>query len=203
MVVGLREFYLARRSEPVDWFSDQWAAMTEIVAEVNPGDPDTDFLEGVQSMVHGDGPGLISHFEEALSADVKHNEFLLRDYAQHLLDMGGDWRQVNAAVNRWRENHPFSDETLILPLGTGPRNRSEASLLLRDLRRVAWIGNAELKRHQAGWRAHLSFRPAQRVDVREAVAAVSILAVPESDRYTVTVTCRTLTDCTASRKRGR
>ena len=198
-LAGLREFHLARTDEPVDWGSEPWAEMTEVVARVNPGDPDTDFLQGVQSIVRGDQPGFVTHFEDALEADVKHNEFLLRDYAQHLLESGAGWREVNDAANRWRQNHPFSDETLTLQLGAGPRSQADVSVLQRELRAVPWIGDAELESYEAdgrrGWRVHLTFRPPRTVDVREAVAAVSILAVPEADRVRLGVTCSTLTDC--------
>ena len=204
---GVREFHLARTSEPVDWDSDRWADMTEVVSEVNPEDPDTDFLKGVQSILEGDQPGFVTHFEDALEAGVKHNEFLLRDYAQHLLESGAGWREVNDAVNRWRENHPFSDESLTLELGSGPRSQADVSVLNRELRTVPWIGDAELEQYEAGgrqgWRVHITFRPPRPVDVREAVAAVSILAVPEADRTRLMVTCRTLTDCTVAPRSGR
>jgi len=201
-VVGLRELYLARTSDPVDWASEEWAEMTEVLSEVNPEDPDTDFLKGVQSIVQGDQPGFVTHFEEALRADVKHNEFLLHDYAQHLLESGAGWRELNAALNRWRENYPFSNETLTLELGTGPRTQADVSVLRRELLAVPWIGDAELESYESGgrrgWRVHITFRPPREVDVREAVAAVSILAVPEADRARLAVTCSTLTDCSVA-----
>ncbi len=205
--VGLRELHLARTGEPVDWDSEEWADMTEVLAEVNPEDPDTDFLKGVQSIMQGDQPGFVTHFEDALRADVKHNEFLLHDYAQHLLESGAGWREVNEAMNRWRDNYPFSNETLTLGLGTGPRTRADASVLRRELLAVPWIGDAELEGYEAagrrGWRVHITFRPPLEVDVREAVAAVSILAVPEADRARLRVTCRTLTDCSVAPRSAR
>ena len=207
IAVGVRELYLSRVGEPVDWGSDRWADMTEVVRQVNPQDPDTDFLEGVQSIVRGAEGDFVTHFEDALDAGVKHNEFLLRDYAQHLLASGGDWRQVNDAVNRWRENYPFSNETLTLEMGSGPRSQADISILNRELRAVPWIGDVELEPYEAGgrqaWRVHITFRPPRPVDVREAVAAVSILSVPEADRGRLAVTCTTLTDCTVAPRSGR
>ena len=201
-VVGLRELYLARTGDPVEWDSEEWAEMTEVLSEVNPEDPDTDFLKGVQSIMQGDQPGFVTHFEDALRADVKHNEFLLHDYARHLLESGAGWREVNEALNRWRENYPFSDETLTLGLATGPRTQADVSVLRRELLAVPWIGDAELESYEAGgrrgWRVHITFRPPLEVDVREAVAAVSILSVPEADRTRLTVTCSTLTDCSVA-----
>ena len=207
LAVGLRELYLARTATPVDWGSEEWADMTEVLSVVNPDDPDTDFFEGVQSIVRGDQPGFVTHFEDALRSDVKHNEFLLHDYAQHLLESGAGWRDVNEALNRWRENYPFSNETLTLELGAGPRTQADVSVLNRELLAVPWIGGAELESYEAGgrqgWRVQITFRPPHPVDVRQAVAAVSILAVPEADRVRLMVTCSTLTDCTVSPRSSR
>lgn len=207
IAVGLREFYMSRVGEPVDWASDRWAEMTEVVREINPDDPDTDFLEGVQSIMRGEEGDFVTHFEDALDAGVKHNEFLLRDYAQHLLTSGADWRRVNAAVNGWRENYPFSNEVLTLDLGSGPRSQADVSILNRELRAVPWIGDVQLEPYEAGgrqaWRVHFTFRPPRTVDVREAVGAVSILSVPEADRGRLEVTCRTLTDCTVAPRSNR
>jgi hypothetical protein len=175
--------------------------------QVNPDDPDTDFLEGVQSVVQGDQGGFVTHFEDALESEVKHNEFLLRDYAQHLLESGADWRRVNDAVNRWRDNFPFSSEVLTLELGAGPRTQADISVLNRELLAVPWIGGIELEQYEAsgrlGWRVHINFRPPRPVDVREAVAAVSILSVPMEDRVRLSVTCQTLTDCTVAPRTNR
>ncbi len=207
MAAGLRELYLARTGTPVDWDSDEWADMTEVISTVNPDDPDTDFLKGVQSIARGDLPGFVTHFEDALQSEVKHNEFLLHDYAEHLLESGAGWREVNEALNRWRENYPFSNETLTLELGTGPRTQGDVSVLYRELLAVPWIGGAELESYEAGgqrgWRVQITFRPPHPVDVREAVAALSILAVPEADRVRLMVTCSTLTDCTVSPRSSR
>lgn len=207
IAAGVREFYLSRHDDPVDWASDRWATMTDVVRRINPDDPDTDFLEGVQSIVRGEEGGFVRHFEDALDAGVKHNEFLLRDYAQHLLASGAGWRAVNEAVNRWRENHPFSNETLTLELGTGPRTQADVSVVQRELRAVPWISDAELEPYEAGarrrWRVHVTFRPPHPVDVREAVAAVSILSVPGADRGRLAVTCRTLTECTVAPRTAR
>ena len=110
MIVGAREYLVSRGQEPVDFLNEKWSAMTDVVSVINPGDPDTDFLEAVQALQQGDEETFLEHLEEALSADVKHNDLLLQSYAQHLLNTGRDHVQVNAALNRWRENHPFSVE---------------------------------------------------------------------------------------------
>ena len=88
MVFGVREFLVNREQGPVDWLSERWADMTNVVAAVNPEDPDTDFLEAMRSLAEGDQDEYVRRFEAALDDDVKHNEFLLHDYAQIMLNRG-------------------------------------------------------------------------------------------------------------------
>ena len=202
MVFGIREWLIARQGDPIDMLSQEWADMTDVVAAVNPDDPDTDFLLAIQKLREGDPDEYIRRFEAAIEAGVKHNEFLLQDYAQFLLNRGTDWRRVNVAVNRWRENFPFSGETLELQLGAGPANNAEVATLRRELLGVDWIGDVVVEPYdldgQRQWRVLLSFRPPKEVDVREAIAAVSILSVPPADRGRLKVRCLTLTDCRVS-----
>ena len=136
VVVGAREYLVSRGQEPVDFLSEKWSDLTDVVSAINPGDPDTEFLEAVQALQQGDEETFLEHLEEALSADVKHNDLLLQSYAQHLLNTGTDHARVNAALNRWRENHPFSVETVWLPLASGPRNAADLADLNRALGEV-------------------------------------------------------------------
>jgi hypothetical protein len=206
VVVGAREYLVSRGQEPVDFLSEKWSDLTDVVSAINPGDPDTEFLEAVQALQQGDEETFLEHLEEALSADVKHNDLLLQSYAQHLLNTGTDHARVNAALNRWRENHPFSVETVWLPLASGPRNAADLADLNRALGEVPWVTRAAVESYGDGanqrWRATLTFRPGEPVDIRDAVAAASVLALPPGQRDLYEVTCLTLTDCSASR-RGR
>jgi hypothetical protein len=230
LVLGVREFLLAREgevsgtgaceasaascfslpaaavpaSDSAFWSSH--ARMTQVVAAVNPDDPNTDFLYGMQALAEGDEPEFMRRFEQALAAGTKHNHLLLQYYAQSLLDRSADWQLVNQAVNRWRVNHPSSPEKLVLQLGAGPRTPSDSLALREALARVPWIAGADLESYQEmgsdRWRLQLAFRPGQPVDVREAIAAVSVLSVPEEQRPYYIVTCQTLQDCTATRRLG-
>lgn len=183
------------------------AELVKIMASVNPDDPDTEFLKGMQSMAEGDEAEFTRRFEQAISAGVKHNYFLLQYYAQHLVNRGADWRLVNDAVNRWRDNHPFSQEPISIQLGIGPRTPSDTVALQRALSRVPWVARARLERvpdqGSEQWRVLLSFRPGRTIDMREAMAAVTILAIPEEQRSLYEVTCYTLQDCNATRLPGR
>jgi hypothetical protein len=227
LVLGAREYLLARgpsassgvggceasaascfsirsRTAPVSdsafWISH--ARMKSVVAAVNPQDPNTDFLEGIQALAEGDEAEFVRRFEKAIASGAKHNHLLLQYYAQSLLDRGGDWRDVNRAVNRWRENHPFSSERLTLQLGTGPSAPSDLDALRRAFADIPWVEDTALESYEEGgtekWRARIAFRPGRLVDVREAVAAATILAVPPEQRGLYVVTCETLQDCSAT-----
>lgn len=205
VVVGVREFLVAR-TDPVDMASEQWSEMADVVARLNPEDPDTDFLQAMRAMQAGDEEAFLRHAERALAADVKHNDVLLRAYAQNLLNTGQDWRLVNWAVNRWRRNHPASAETLALPLGSGPRDEAEEELLRRELARVSWIADSELERYTEDggerWRVLLTFLPPRAVDLRQAVEATTFVSLSAEQRARFTVRCSTLTDCTLAPRPG-
>lgn len=230
LLVGIREYRSAHGRDAPDWLSgcqssaascaaepvrgdldadsafwNRHAGLTEIVSRVNPDDPDTRFLQAMQALAEGDEAGFTRLLEEALASGVKHNDILLNAHAQYLLDNGADWRTVNRALNRWRGNHPGSTETISLRMGQGPGTRAEAELLQRELEGVSWIAGSRLEvlQDEDGdhFRVHLSFVPGRRVDMREAIAAVTVLSLPETARGRSTVTCQTLRDCTVAPRR--
>jgi hypothetical protein len=180
--------------------------MTEVVAAINPDDPNTDFLQGIQALAEGDEAEFIRRFEAALASGAKHNHLLLQYYAQSLLDRGADWRLVNQAVNRWRENHPSSPEKLVLQMSAGPRSSADSLALRESLASVDWVSEAALESYPEGgserWRLRLGFRPGREVDVRDAIAAATILAIPPEQRARYQVTCETLEDCSATLRSG-
>ena len=188
-------------------FWSQYSDTTDIVARLNPDDPDTDFLKAMQSLADGNEDEFSRLLEEAVAADIKHNDILLQFYAQYLLGSGADWRPVNQAVNRWRENHPFSAETISLQLTTGPRTQSELAVLQDALAQVPWIADWQLESYTVDgderWRLPLIFRPGETVDMRQAIAAVTVLSLTEEQRSLYRVTCATLQDCTLTRRAGR
>ncbi len=229
LVVGIREFVMSR-SQPTGGpagceasaascfsirssalattdpdFWHQHSRMVEVVAALNPDDPDTEFLRGMEALAAGDPEEFARRVEEAVEAGVKHNHYLLQYHAQYLLDRGADWQRVNEAVNRWRRNHQFSSEPLTLDLSAGPRTSSDEVALRDALARVPWIEDARLERSTDGdiqrWRLLLFFRPGRTIDMREAIAAVTVLSIPPDQRHLYEVTCSTLEDCTATRAR--
>ncbi len=182
-------------------FWRQHARMVEVVAAVNPDDPDTEFLKGMEALSAGNEDEFKRRFEAAVAAGVKHNHFLLQFYAQYLLDRGGNWQEVNDAINRWRQNHQLSRETLGLNLSAGPTSPADEADLQAALSRVPWLQDYRLERSTANgaeqWRLLMAFRAGRQVDIRDAVAAVTTLAIPPDQRPLLEVTCRTLIDCTA------
>ena len=224
--IGARDYLVSRSNGTVEWLggcqasaaacsstgtqtlgsSDDslfWmrhAKMTEVVAQLNPEDPDTDFLLGMQALAEGDVEGSIRRLEEALEGGVKHNNYLLQYYAQYELERGADWRRVNLAVNRWRINHPFSSDPLTIPLGAGPETPQDENDMHEALEAIPWVAGSQLEsfvlEDQPRWQIALTFQPGETVDVREAIEAVTLLSLPPNDRPRFRVQCSTLVDCT-------
>jgi len=199
LVVGVREYLVQSEQPEVDPLSDAWAEMTEVVEAMNPGDPDTEYLESIQAMRRGDPEAFMQHMETAIASGVKHNDVLMQTYAQQLLSQGADYRRINAALNAWRTNHPASAETIWLPLAVPPSSQAELDALHGALAEVPWIsgGDLETVETRAGQsvRVHISFRPPLEIDIREAIAAVSVLSLSADERRRFRVRCLTLIDC--------
>lgn len=200
MAFGLREYVLSRSEPPVGPDSEEWSRMAEVVEKVNPDDPDTEYLEAMEALKRGDEAEFTKHLEVALlDQHAKHNDIILRAYAQHLFTTGADYRQVNEWLNRWRTNHPSSADGFEIPLGSGPRNADDEAALHVELDRIDWVLRYDIEPpagdEKTQWRVVVYFRPATPIDIRDAVAAVSILSVPPEQRAAFRVTCLSLENC--------
>lgn len=198
LAFGVREAYLSRQGAIVDPDTEEWSRMAEVISRINPADADTEYLEAMEALKRGDRNAFVEHMETALDKDVKHNDVLLRTYAQHLFTTGEDYRLVNSALERWRLNHPFTNEAFEMPLGAGPTTPEAERALRRELDAVDWVLRYELQEPgeaSPGWRVLLYIRPATAIDIRDAVAAVSILTLPPEMRADFRVTCLTLENC--------
>lgn len=195
----------SRVSVTADEFWRQHAELAAVVEEINPDAVDTHFLKGMQALVDGDEETFVREFEAALASGAKHNQYLLHYYAQYMVDRAEDHDAVNRALNGWRSNHPFSSETITLRLGVGPRHAGEVEAVRRALVDIEWIGDARLELAGEGgaehWRARLGFRPGRTIDIRDAIAAVTVLALPPEHRSTHRVECMTMQDCRAVPRR--
>lgn len=205
--VAVREYAVARSRPPVAWPSPDWSRMVDAVAQINPDKADTYWLESMEARAEGDLDAFVLLLEKALASDVKHNEYVLQDYTQLMLDRGADYRIINQAANRWRENYAFSARTLVMLLGAPPRTPSEAAAFNEAMARISWIGGwrvgpykatrepSRAARDSAQWQLELAFRPGRTIDIRQAVEAVTVLSLTEEQRAQYDVTCLTLTDC--------
>lgn len=200
IVVGVREYRLARAMQPVAWPSEEWSRMAEVLSRIDPDEPETMWLQSQESLLQGDAEEFGARLEEAVASGIKDHSFLLHDYAQLMLDRRADYRIVNQAVNRWRSNHPSSPETLGLELGAGPRNPAEESVLEEALAQVPWIAGSWLESitdsdGNPQWVVQLAFRPATTIDMRDAIAAVTVLSLTEEQRAQFRLRCTTLEEC--------
>ena len=180
LIVGGREWWLSRGSEPPGWFTEEGRELTEVLVQVNPDEPDTEFLQGMQSLASGDVEAYERFLEEALARSPKHNDMLLRFHAQHLIDTGADWMTINQALNRWRINHPFDVETINYYIDAGPQTQLELAALEDALQRVRWIERVwpEPIAGEGGaqpWRIVLDFTDGAVVDIRDVTRAASFV----------------------------
>lgn len=196
---GLREYLISRGGEEVDMLSDRWAEMTRVVEQVDPDYADTEWLASIQAMREGNADEFMRLMEEALASGVKHNDILMQAYAQELLVQGVDYRRINLALNEWRLNHPSSAETIWLPLAVPPANPGEELALRTAIEEVRWVSGYWLETVTEGGiervLVHFLFRPPHEIDIREAVAAVSVLALSPEERRDFRVVCLNLRDC--------
>lgn len=180
LLVGGREWWLSRGSEPPGWFTEEGRELTEVLVQVNPDEPDTEFLQGMQSLASGDVEAYERFLEEALARSPKHNDMLLRFHAQHLIDTGAEWVTINQALNRWRINHPFDVETINYYIEAGPRTQLELAALEDALQRVRWIERVWLEpiageSDAQPWRIVLDFTDGAVVDIRDVTRAASFV----------------------------
>ncbi len=180
LLVGGREWWLSRGSEPPGWFTEEGRALTEVLVRATPDEADTELLQGMQSLAAGDVEAYERFLEEALARNPKHNGMLLRFHAQHLIDTGEDWVTVNQALNRWRINHPFDVETVNYYIGAGPETDLQLAALEDALLRIRWIERVWLEPIAAEdgtqpWRIVIDFRDGAVVDIRDVDRAVSFV----------------------------
>ena len=180
LIVGGREWWLSRGSEPPGWFTQEGRALAEVLVRVTPDEADTEFIQGMQSLASGDVAEYERFLEEALARNPKHNDMLLRFHAQHLIDTGVDWVTVNQALNRWRTNHPFDVETINYYIDAGPETDFQLAALEDALMRVRWIERTWLEPIAAEdgtrpWRIVIDFTDGAVVDIRDVDRAVGFV----------------------------
>jgi hypothetical protein len=150
----------------------------QMMDRLNPKDPDTHYLKAMHALAKGEREEFTRLLDQVIAADVKHNEELLKFHAEYLIASGADVDAVNAALNRWRRNFPFTREPLSLRLAVGPRTAQQATLLEQALAQVPWVADFRLERHVDGdaarWEVRLLFRRGHTIDVRDVEDAVGM-----------------------------
>lgn len=195
---GVREYMLVRSGRTVEPETAEWSRMAEVVSTVNPADADSEYLLAMEALKAGDGEAYVRHMETALAKNPKHNNLLLSEYAHHLIRMQAPFDDIDRALNWWRENHQLSFEILELPMGVGPNGPGDQNALRRELDAIDWIYKYELQPPQEGfpgWRALIQFEPAIPASIRDAIEAVSILALPPEMRGQYRIRCISFEEC--------
>jgi hypothetical protein len=175
---GAREFVVSRNKQPFEWISPEGEVLVQILDRLDPDDPDTQYLKAMQALADGDQPEFERLLDQVLASDVKHNELMLKFHAEYLMASGASADEVNAALNRWRRNFPFSRESLSLRLQAGPTTVGQATLLEHTLAQVPWVADRRLERFVEGdesrWEVKIMFRRGHLIDIRDVEEAVDV-----------------------------
>ena len=195
---GGREFLIARSGDQVDPGSEEWSRMAKVIAEINPADADTDFLLAMEALQAGDETGYIEYMETALGKGIKHNNFLLAEYAHHLIRIQAPFDNIDVALNTWRTNHQLSFEIVTLPLGQGPTSQQDYDAIRREMDGIEWVYEWELQEPTSEvpqWVLLFQFEPAKEAAIRDVIEAISILGLPPQARARLRVRCTSWDDC--------
>ena len=172
--------------------------MAEVIAELNPADADTDFLLAMEALQAGDETGYIQSMETALGKGIKHNNFLLAEYAHHLIRIQAPFESIDVALNTWRMNHQLSFEIVTLPLGQGPTSQQDYDAIRREMDRIGWVYDWELQEPTSDvpqWVLMFQFEPAREAGIRDVIEAISIVGLPPRARAQLRVRCTNWDDC--------
>jgi hypothetical protein len=178
VTVGVREFIVTHGKEPFVWLSPDGEVLMEMMDRLNPDHPDTDYVKAMHALAKGRQDEFRVRLDQMLDSDAKHNEEMLKFHAEYLIASGADVEDVNAALNRWHGNFPFTREPLSLRLAVGPSSARQATLLEQALAQVPWVADFRLERYVEGeaarWEVKLLFRRGHRIDVRDVEDAVEM-----------------------------
>jgi hypothetical protein len=178
VTAGVREFVVTHGKEPFVWLSPDGEVLMELMDRLNPDHPDTDYVKAMHALANGRQGEFRTRLDELLASDAKHNEEMLKFHAEYLIASGADADDVNAALNRWHHNFPFTRQPLSLRLAVGPRTAQQATLLEHTLAQIPWVADLRLERlvegESARWEVKLLFRRGHRIDVRDVEDAVEV-----------------------------
>jgi hypothetical protein len=171
ILFGVREYVVTRDKPAFEWLTLEGQVLAEMLAELNPEDPETQYLQAMNVLAEGDRVEFERRMEVVLASDMKHNQEMLRFYAEYLIATGADREEINAALNRWIENFPFTKESITLRLGTGPTTAPQAEAFERLVADIPWVADRRLGRivegNEGRWVLQLLFRRGHPIDIRD------------------------------------
>lgn len=186
MLLGVREFLVSRDKQPFEQLSPEGQELLDMLSRLNPNDPDVHYLQAMHAQAEGNRQEFSRLLEGVLASDIKHNEIMLRFHANYLLTSLAEPQEssraavddINAALNRWRRNFPFSQEEAVVPLEPGPETARQAMALENELERITWMADSRLERvvDQRGighWRVRVLFRRGRDIDIRDVMVALN------------------------------
>lgn len=120
ILAGCWEIYSSRNSPDTgvgqaSWYDEAADSYATFIRQFYPGSVDEQFMLGVQAGRDWRDPQRArKHFEQALSAGVKHNEELFYYYVLVLIHLQAEPSEIDAAIHDWRRNYPNSDRRLVI-----------------------------------------------------------------------------------------
>ncbi|MGE3316390.1 MAG: hypothetical protein AB7O26_14840 [Planctomycetaceae bacterium] len=100
--------------------NDDDEQLKDVLTELYPDSTDTLLNQGAEAMIRDDDDKARASFQRAIDSGVKSNEDLLYLYAMFLIRENASKAEIDAAVERWHYNFPFSR----LPDPRKPRART-------------------------------------------------------------------------------
>jgi hypothetical protein len=176
LAAGVREYMIKRANPPFEWPTPQGEVLLDVLDQLNPADPDVQYLKAMRALSKGEEDEFRTLLDAALATEARHNELMLRFHAEYLLSRGADPVDVNAALNRWRRNFPFSAEPIQMRLPTGPTTVRQAEALEYALAQIPWMSDVRLGRvvegDSAQWTVQMMIRRGREIDIRHVLDAV-------------------------------
>lgn len=168
---GVREYLVTRDKPPFEWLTPEGQVLADMLAELNPDDPETQYLQAMNVLAEGDRTEFERRMEGVLASDMKHNEEMLRFYAEYLIATGAEREEINAALNEWIGNFPFTRESITLRLARGPQTAPQAEAFERFVADIPWVADRRLGRivqgEEAQWVLELLFHRGHPIDIRD------------------------------------
>jgi hypothetical protein len=171
VVAGVSEYVYKKDRPAFEWLSPDGRTLLGELERLNPKSADILHLRAMQALADRDRETFDELMDSALASNPKYNENLLRYHAAYLLATGAPLEEVNAALNDWLTNFPFTIDPFAVRLPRGPETESQARALEAGLAAIPWITKATLERHvetaEPFWVVMIRFRRGNDVDLRD------------------------------------